>query len=100
MTEAALQAKVVKWCKANGYKAMKFVSPSNAGAPDLLIIGNGKVIFYELKNPNGSGRLTELQAAVHKQMREHGAEVYVGHDFDNIVTTIHVRLGGGTTPRH
>lgn len=92
MTEAALQAKVVKWCKSNGYLALKFVSPANAGCPDLVILGNGKVLFYELKNPNGSGRLTELQKVTHDRMRAHGAEVYVGHDFDDITTTIRQRF--------
>jgi len=52
MTEAALQAKVVKWCKDNGYMALKFASPAHAGVPDLIILGNGKTLFYELKHPN------------------------------------------------
>jgi hypothetical protein len=93
MSESALQVRVMGFCKVHGFLALKFSSPAHAGVPDLVILGNGKTIFYELKNPNGKGRLTELQKVTHEKMRAHGAEVYVGHDYPTITSTILARLG-------
>lgn len=55
--------------------AMKFISPGTAGVPDRLCSIRGKMFFVELKVPGG--KLTDLQKAVHKQLRATGAVIYV-----------------------
>lgn len=61
--------------KEYGFLCWKFVSPANAGVPDRVIIGHGVIMFVEVKAPGQKAR--QLQLAVHKQMREHGADVRV-----------------------
>jgi hypothetical protein len=40
-----------------------------------MLAKRGKVIFVELKSPSGTGRVSELQAKCHVQMREAGLDV-------------------------
>lgn len=92
MTESQLQQKILNFCKSTGILAYKLASPSRRGVPDLMLIANGRTIFYELKHPNGKGVLSALQKVTIKQMQDHGAEVYVGHDYQEIIATIRDRL--------
>lgn len=49
MTEAAIEAKLVRYAKSKGVLTFKFSSPSNRGVPDRVFMCNGKVLFLELK---------------------------------------------------
>ena len=74
MRESAIEAYLVRRCKAEGILCYKFVSPSHRGVPDrLLIFPKGLVTFIELKAPGN--RPTALQMAVLKQMEGNKAEV-------------------------
>lgn len=59
----------------HGYLCFKFISPSNNGVPDRLVIGHGLTFFVELKAPGKKPRV--LQEKVFERMRQHGATVYV-----------------------
>jgi hypothetical protein len=50
------------------------------GAPDLLIVADGKVHFLEIKTE--SGRLSPVQRDCHEQLRRAGAEVAVAFGLD------------------
>jgi hypothetical protein len=71
-SEKSIEAAVTKYAKAQGCLCYKFVSPSNRGVPDRIIIGpTGKVLFLELKAP---GKVpTPLQIHVITQLRDNGA---------------------------
>ena len=69
--EAGLRKQVVK----HGGLFLKFVSPSQAGVPDRIIITGGRVIFVELKKQGAKPR--KLQDKVIERMRSHGADVRV-----------------------
>ena len=74
MRESAIEAYLVRRCKAEGILCFKFVSPSHRGVPDrLLIFPHGLVTFVELKAPGKSPMA--LQRAVIKQMECNKAEV-------------------------
>ena len=61
-SEKNLQAYVKTILKKAGCLVYKFSSPSNRGVPDLLaILPSGETIYLEIKNPNGKGRISELQ---------------------------------------
>jgi len=61
MLERELEAVLVRHCRERNVKCLKWVSPSEAGVPDRILIGpNGQVGFVELKRPGG--KLTPLQA--------------------------------------
>lgn len=73
--EAMVENHLVRKAKARGWKAFKFVSPGNSGVPDRIVVGNGRVVFVELKSP--VGKLSELQKKMIAQLKELGAEVHV-----------------------
>ena len=54
-----------------------------AGLPDLVVIRNGETIWLEVKTP--TGRVTAIQEAMHRKMREHGARVYVVRSADEVM---------------
>ena len=59
-----------------GFLYFKFVSPSNPGVPDRLVIcPDGAVIFVELKSEKG--KLSKQQEACIKQLTAHGQRVVV-----------------------
>ena len=62
-------------CKERGWLCYKFVSPANAGVPDRIVIGNGRVVFVELKS--AVGKLSALQKAQIRHRRDNGADVRV-----------------------
>ena len=51
MNEKQLESKVVEYCKKHGLYCRKFSSPAHRGVPDRIIVGNGQVMFLELKSP-------------------------------------------------
>ena len=69
--EKYLKTQAVK----NDFLCYKFVSPSNDGVPDRILIGNGLTFFVELKAPGEKPR--KLQERVFAKMQKHGAIVYV-----------------------
>lgn len=60
-----------------GFLCQKFVSPSNSGVPDRVLIGYGKTIFIETKSKDG--KLRVLQEKIIEIMRKHGAIIYVAN---------------------
>jgi hypothetical protein len=54
-----------------------------AGVPDLLIVHRGQLYALELKAE--CGRVTEIQAACHKRLRDAGARVAVAAGIDEAV---------------
>lgn len=65
-----------------GFLCYKFTSPGTSGVPDRILIGHGKVIFVETKAPGKTAR--KLQEYIIKQMRKHGAIVYVADTIPKI----------------
>lgn len=73
--EGTIENYLAKRAKENGMLCYKTISPSRRGFPDRTLIGNGHVIFVELKS--ASGKLSESQKVRIKEMKEHGADVRV-----------------------
>ena len=73
--ERDIQAKIRKKIIALGGLCVK-VDASKRGWPDLtVILPGGTVLFLEVKTP--TGRVSKIQAYMHNQLREVGANVYV-----------------------
>ncbi len=72
-----MQQKIQKLCRKNDILCRKMESPSQAGWPDLILIKNGDVLFWEVKNPNGKGRLSKLQLHTITEITDHGGHVNV-----------------------
>ena len=76
-TESTLQAAFCKLARSNGILVYKFASPSQRGVPDLMCIYDGFVCFVEMKSPNKTGRLTQMQLYQIEQIEDHGVNCFV-----------------------
>lgn len=69
--------------KKLGGQAYKWVSPGNAGVPDRIVVFPGRPpVFAELKTE--TGKLTPLQKAQIKRLRELGQDVAVIRGIDGL----------------
>lgn len=76
MTEAQIENKMLQMVRKRGGAFYKFISPSNPGVPDrILIAPGGRVVFVELKT--NIGRLAKIQKWQIANMRELGVDVRV-----------------------
>ena len=95
--EKLLQVYVMKSLRSIGCLVYKFSSPSQRGVPDLLsITPTGETMYFEIKNPTGSGRLTRLQGHhIDLIRKQHAyAEIIISREqIDRVVAGIetHVR---------
>ena len=84
MGESAIEAKVVKWAKANGWLAWKLTSPGTVGVPDRLFIApNGVMAFIEFK---AEGR--EPRPVQRLMLRELNRRNVLATWFDNVEEAI------------
>lgn len=72
--ENKVEERLRQGVKSIGGLCLKFVSSIN-GVPDRVVVYQGRVVFVELKAPNG--RLSSLQRVRHAELRSAGAEVQV-----------------------
>lgn len=80
ITEAKIEQKLVRYCKANGVYTRKFSSPAHRGVPDRVCIRDGVVIFIELKRPGNTA--TTLQLHEIAELRKAGVHAFVATGFD------------------
>jgi hypothetical protein len=65
-----------------GYLCYKFVSPSQDGVPDRIIMGKGIIFFVETKAPGEKTR--KLQRSVIRTMMSFDAIVYVANSKEKV----------------
>lgn len=83
MLEKTIERKLAEMAKAAGGLALKWVSPSNAGVPDRIVLfPGGRVVFVELKAPGK--KPTDLQLRVHNALRGLGMDVRVIDSMDGV----------------
>lgn len=76
MKESQIERRLVTMVRERGGLCYKFVSPSNPGVPDRIIITpQGRIIFVELKTK--IGRLAKIQEWQISEIRKRGADVRV-----------------------
>ena len=63
---------------------------AKAGAPDLMFVLNGRVLFLELKRGRG-GKLSAAQKVVHADIAAAGGEVIVAHGIDEALAMLESR---------
>lgn len=74
MQESKQEGKLQTAVRKAGGIALK--NTGYAGIPDrLLVLPNGKIVWVEMKAPNG--RLSKIQKTIIKQLRELGHDVRV-----------------------
>lgn len=82
MTKAKLESdntsKAHEYAQRRGWFTFKVDSPTFNGLPDRCYIRRGRVVWIEWKRPGrGESGLSEIQVIRIREMRAHGAEVYV-----------------------
>lgn len=76
MKESQIERSLVERIKARGGLCYKFVSPSNPGVPDRIVITPyGRTVYVELKTD--AGQLTKIQEWQISEMQRRGADVRV-----------------------
>lgn len=92
MREKAVEEALTKAVKKRGGLALKLVCPGTAGMPDrLVLLGDGKVGFVELKTPGQKPRA--LQKRRHARLRSLGCKVYVIDSLEQIPAVLD-EIGG------
>lgn len=87
--EGKIQSHLRKRVKAVGGFCRKVAWEGRAGAPDLIIIINGKIVFVEVKRPGGKPKPHQVRE--HERMARRGADVRVIdniHDADLLVAEL------------
>jgi len=75
--ESKLQAKISTLCKSAGILCFKLNADGQRGFPDLLLLRGGVIVFLELKNPNGKGKLSAPQVRMVEKFKAQRANIYV-----------------------
>ena len=57
-----------------------------SGAPDLIVIGNGRIWFLEVKKPGG--KQSHSQVMVQRLIEERGFAYYVVHSVDEALNAV------------
>lgn len=83
MTRSKLESEIVSdahdYAKIRGWWTIKVETPTCNGVPDRIYLRRGVYVWIEWKKPGGV--LSAIQVKRIKEMKEHGATVYV---FDNL----------------
>lgn len=74
MREGDLERKFVDACRNAGVLQRKLRWIGTRGAPDRIVFHQGKIVFVEMKAPDGS--LGEHQKREHDRLRAAGAKVF------------------------
>ena len=88
MTEGSLQRYFKRQAKLAGILWRKIKFEGKRGCPDVLVAKGGKVVLVELKNPDGKGKLSELQKSQIKKLTDAGIEALVidtQKDIDDVI---------------
>jgi hypothetical protein len=89
---------IIKWCKSQGYRAVKIpnelaiynptaIPREQKGFVDLLVFGNKKILFIELKKSKG-GRVSPEQIEWQQYLQSQGHITTVAHGYDEAVEFI------------
>jgi penicillin-binding protein-related factor A (putative recombinase) len=73
--EQQLQSKILKYLKEKGIYAIKTVTATKNGVPDIIACYKGKYIAIEVKTPEG--KLSELQHYNLRQVEKAGGYSFV-----------------------
>lgn len=85
MREKDIEALFRKGVRELGGMALKWVSPGTNGVPDrIVILPGGRIELVELKTD--TGRLSDVQKAVHRKMAKCGVEVKTLYGKEDVIT--------------
>lgn len=80
MSEARIQSRIIKNLERSGWLVNKIIQSTKNGWPDLEAIRGGKTVYIEVKDIGE--KPDPLQLVRHRQIKEHGGDVYLTSDKD------------------
>lgn len=93
MRESKIEQYLVTRCNAAGILQRKLEYIGRNGAPDRLLIKDGKVTFCELKTLKG--KVLPLQRLEHVLLRQHMAKVYVVRSIEEVDEMLRIEYEAG-----
>lgn len=86
MTEAQLQAKIIKGLEKRDWFVIKIVRANKGGVPDLFAAApNGRVMFVEVKNPETGGVVSKLQEYQINEIKKRKICAFVSNSYDDVM---------------
>lgn len=83
--EQRLEQKIVSYVKAKNGMCFKWVSPGFTGVPDrIAVMPGGRIVFIEVKRPDGKGKVSKRQQRVGDQLRALGCTVLVADKMEDL----------------
>lgn len=85
MREKALENKIKKHLESKGYWFIKVHGSSigKSGIPDIIACIEGVFVALEIKNPNGKGKISELQKYNISKINDSGGEAFIIDSFED-----------------
>ena len=84
--ESKLETWLIKEVRARGGMCLKLALVNLIGWPDRAVfLPGGRVIFLELKNPNGRSRVSKQQEIWTRRLTTLGFEAYITDDKEEII---------------
>lgn len=77
MREQDIQTAILQYLKKRNIYAVKVITASKSGVPDILACLNGKFVGIEVKAPCRSGNVSELQKYNISKIKASGGEAFV-----------------------
>ena len=90
MLESNIQTAIKNYLKKEGWFVTKIISCSTNGLPDLLVIKEGRVIFFEVKQPGKKVIPGGLQEYMIKELKNKGVEAYEVHSVSEVINKINI----------
>ena len=82
MLESKIQSKIINQLKKNGWLVLKIIKCNINGMSDLICFKNGRTVFIEVKNE--SGKQSEIQKYVQKQVEMQGFQYLLINDINQL----------------
>lgn len=82
MTEAQIQAAIIKYLTAEGWQAIKLIQTNTNGIPDIMALRMGVAMFIEVKRPGG--KVADLQTYRIRQLKQNGFIAFIARSVDDV----------------
>lgn len=92
--ESKLEDKLVDACKLHNVLCYKLHKANKRGWPDRTLFKNGKILFVEIKTPNGTGELSAPQRLTKLTLQQQGFEFFVLDKFEDVEPLIKKFING------
>ena len=86
MTEATIQSKIMDYLRSIGGYAIKVITATVSGNPDIICCLNGRFVAIEVKQPGKNP--TELQKLKMDKITEAGGVAFVARSVSDVMTAL------------